>query len=401
MSISILYHGWNVVKFRHRRTLYKGGCIFFEIEPTRLLQCPVCRSEKVVRKGTFQRILKTVPIGFKKVFLKVTGYRLLCKECGRVCQEPIHLAHPKKSYDRALERYVMGLCDAMTIKEVAERVGLHWNTVKEIDKKRLSRRIPKARDLKKIRLLGIDEISIQKGHRYLTVVVDLERGAVVWVGRGRTALSLKPFFERLRRLRVKPLAIAMDMWPAYLEAVVSYLGPIPIVYDRFHILSAYGRVLDELRAKEYKSQKLIHKELFRGTRYLLLRAGENLTEDAKQRLARLLSVNQTLSTAYILKEDLRELWNCATAEEARTFLSQWWQKAYASGIQPLRKFAAMLRAHCSGLLNYFIHRISTGIVEGINNKIKVLKRKAYGYRDMDYFIAKIYNANRSRTEMIG
>ncbi len=131
--------------------------------------------------------------------------------------------------------------------------------MKEIDKKRLSRRIPTARDLKKIRLLGIDEISIQKGHRYLTVVVDLERGAVVWVGRGRTALSLKPFFERLRRLGVKPLAIAMDMWPAYLEAVLSYLGPIPIVYDRFHILSAYGRVLDELRAKEYKSQKLMGK----------------------------------------------------------------------------------------------------------------------------------------------
>jgi transposase len=401
MSTSILYHGWNVVKFRHLRTFFKGGCIFFEIQARSLHRCPGCQSWNVIQKGRFQRLLKTVPIGFKKVFLKVMGSRLLCKDCGGVYQERIRLADPKKSYDRALERYVMDLCAMMSIKDVAERVGMHWNTVKEIDKKRLSRRIPKAVDLKRIRLLGIDEISIQKGHRYLTIVVDLERGAVVWVGRDRSKQSLKPFFKRLRRLRVKPQAIAMDMWDPYLDAVVSYLGAIPVVYDRFHIISNYGRMLDELRSQEYKAQKLMYKDLYQGTRYLFLKGREKLDEDARLKLDRLLSVNQTLSTAYILKEELRESWNCATEAQAHTYLSQWCQKAYASGVRQLRKFVNTLRAHWSGLINYFAHPISTGVVEGINNKINLIKRKAYGYRDIDYFIAKIYNAHRSQMEIIG
>jgi transposase len=223
----------------------------------------------------------------------------------------------------------------------------------------------------------------------------------VYVGEGRKENALLPFLKRLRRLKVNLLAIATDMWPAYIKAIKRIFSRVPVIFDRYHIMAQYARLLDKLRAREYRKASEIHKTLFKGVRYLLLSRAEKLNEQKSEKLSLLLELNEPLSKAYILKEDLRTFWDCDDEEQARSHIESWITMAKNSGIRVLKKFAKSLQRHLKGLLAYFAHPISTARVEGINNKIKVLKRKAYGYRDMYYFELKIYSANKLRYSLLG
>jgi transposase len=323
--------------------------------------------------------------------------RFYCQECGCTRYEDLRIADRRKHYTHALESYVMDLCAHMTVRAVAQLTKLHWETVKQIDSKRLRRQLPRAKDLRSLTYLGIDEVSVRRGHRYLTTVVDLQTGRVVYVGEGRRMESLEPFIKRLKRFGIRPRAIALDMWKPYARAIRRHYRGLPLVYDVFHILSDYSRTLNEIRVDEY--QKLEgHEEgrFIKGSRYLLLKGQEKLSLPAQEKLLQLLSINYPLHIAYVLKEDLRQLWRLPSKSSAEKFLNDWIRKALASGIALLARFARKLRRHAEGILNYFIFPISTAKVEGINNRIKVLKRSAYGYRDMNYFMLKIYNLHTTR-----
>jgi len=219
----------------------------------------------------------------------------------------------------------------------------------------------------------------------------------------RKSSSLEPFYRKLKCAKAKIEAIALDMWPAYIKATLNYYSYNVIVFDRYHIISECNKMIDELRRKEAQVAELTEKNVFKGVRYLLLKGQEKIENDyrAKYRLNRLLEVNKSINTAYILKEELRAFWDCTTHEEAEQYLSDWLKKAWVSGISLVRKFANMIAGHRIGVLNYFNYPITTGPVEGINNKIKVLKRKAYGYRDVEYFKMRIYFLHESRYALIG
>ena len=195
----------------------------------------------------------------------------------------------------------------------------------------------------------------------------------------------------------------MDMWQAYISTTMKYYPLDVIVFDRFHIISECNKMIDELRRKEAQTAELTEKKVFKGVRYLLLKGQESIENDykARYRLHRLLEVNKSLNIAYILKEELRELWGCSSLREAKQYLENWLKKAWVSGISPIIKFANRIASHRSGLLNYFKHPVTTAKVEGINNKIKVLKRKAYGFRDIHYFKLRIYALHESRYALIG
>lgn len=400
MSTSIIYHGFGAVNYHYKKTEYQHGAMYFQIRK-REKKCSCCGSYRVIQKGTRERVIRTVPIGKKEVLFKIENRRLFCQSCGALRHEELEIADPKKQYDRKLERFVAELCQVMTIKDVAHHVGLSWSTVKEIDKKRLQRERPTKTQLKKIRYLGVDEVAIRKGHRYLSICVDLDTGTVVYVGKGRKEDALLPFLKRLRRLKVNILAIATDMWPAYLKAIKRFFSHVPVIFDRYHIMAKYSRLLDKLRAREYRKASAIHKTLFKGVRYLLLTGAEKLTALKTEKLSLLLELNEPLSKAYILKEELRTFWDCGNQRQARSLIMSWITMANNSGIRMLKQFAKSIRRHLKGLLAYFDHPISTARIEGINNKIKVLKRKAYGYRDMEYFALKIYNANKLRYSLLG
>jgi transposase len=273
-----------------------------------------------------------------------------------------------------------------------------------MEKGRLQRRYGRPK-LKRVRRLAIDEIAVRKGHVYLTVVLDLESGAVLFVGNGKGKKALLPFWKRLRGSGAKIEAVAIDMSPAYEAAVREHLPQAVLVYDRFHVVKLFNHMLSELRREQYSLHKdQTERDLLKGTRWLLLKDPEHLRKDKdeKKRLEEALTINQTLATAYYLKELFREaFWNCRNHREAARFLDNWLAAAQASGIRLVIGLALTLQRHRQGLLNYYRFPISTGPLEGVNNKIKTLKRQAYGYRDPEFFKLKILALHQCKYSLTG
>jgi transposase len=294
---------------------------------------------------------------------------------------------------RRLAQSVVRLCSVLPIKQVAAFFGLHWETVKALDKAALSRRMDPV-DLSGVTVLAMDEFAIQRGHRYATVVIDPQRRRVLWVGRDRSREAVRPFFELLgkrgcRRIR----AVAMDMSAAYANEVRAHCPKAEIVYDLFHVVAKYGReVIDRVRVDEanrLRDDKPARK-VVKSARWLLLRNRASLKrpEDAV-RLDELLAANQALMTVYVLKDELKALWRQPTVKAARAAWRDWIDKARSSGIKPLIRFAEKLADYCDGIVASARWRLNTSVLEGINNKIKVIKRIAYGFRDDAYFFLKI------------
>ena len=217
----------------------------------------------------------------------------------------------------------------MTILDVAVHLDVGWDVIKDIQKRDLSRRFAKPK-LKHLRAIAIDEIAVAKGHRYLTVVMDLESGAVVFVGDGKGADALKPFWKRLRPSGAKIEAVAMDMSVAYRQAVTTHLPKAKIVFDHFHVIKLFNDKLSDLRRALYReATDMMHKEVLKGTRWLLLKNSENLDakKDEKQRLEEALALNKPLATAYYMKEDLRRFWEQPGKQFATLFLDGWIRRA--------------------------------------------------------------------------
>jgi transposase len=402
MSTSLLYHGWGIRGYSLVGQEYGAGRIVHVMAQEWRLQCPACGSVRVQRSGQFEREFRTVPIGRKPVFIRLAIQRVECLDCGVIRQVKVGFADERRSYTRSFERLAVELCEVMTIKAVALYLGVSWGTVKDLHKRYLGRRFAKPK-LKHLRQMAIDEISIGRGQRYLTVVLDLERGAVVFVGQGKAAESLAPFWRRLRASRARIQAVAMDMGPAYLDAVRRNLPQVPIVFDRFHVIKLFNEKLSDLRRQVQASAEGLSKQVLKCTRWLLLKNPEHLDpgHNEKQRLDEALLLNQPLATAYYLKEDLRLFWEQGDKLAAGRFLDDWIARATASKITLLVKFARTLTIHRHGLLAWYDFPISTGPLEGTNNKIKTLQKRAYGYRDQEYFTLRIYALHLLNYALVG
>jgi len=404
MSTSLLYHAFGVRGYRYVKTEYVGGEVVFTIEqPRESYRCPVCGSDDVIGRGQNRRRFRTVSIGGKPVYLILAVPRTECRSCGAVRQVKIGFADPRVSYSKAFQRYALELSQYMTIKDVAEHLGISWDVIKEIQKADLQRRFDRPK-LKHLRQIAIDEISTAKGHRYLTIVLDLESGAVVHVGRGKGGDALKDFWTRLRRSRAKIEAVATDMSPAYIDAVTTHLSDATLVFDRFHVIKLYNDKLSELRRALYHQLKdTMQKDVLKGVRWLLLKRPENLdpTRNEPKRLQEALRLNEPLATAYYLKEELNEVWEQDDEAAAQALLMDWITYAESTGIRMLHNFAKTLRFHALGILAYYDHPISTGPLEGTNNKIKTMKRQAYGFRDQEFLRLKILGIHQTKYALVG
>ena len=271
MSTSLLYHGFGIKGYQYKRTQYQGGSVIFTIEQDPSEHCcPECRSNRVIRKGKNPRRFRTLPIGGKPVFVLLGLQRVLCLACGLVRQIRPGFADARRSYTRAFERYALELSRHMTIKDVAHHLKVNWGTIKNIQKRNLKRRFSRPK-LGKLKQIAIDEISIGKGHRYLTVVLDLKTGAVVFVGEGKRGAALLPFFKRLKKSRAKVEAVALDMSPAYIRVVEDHLPKATVVFDHFHVVKLYNEKLSDLRRQLFHQAAEMEKAVLKGTRWLLLK----------------------------------------------------------------------------------------------------------------------------------
>lgn len=404
MSTSFLYHAFGIRGYEYVRTEYPDGRVIFTIaQDPHDCRCPACGSRDVIARGSAQRTFRSLPIGSRPTAVVLPIPRVECRDCGAVRQVEVSFADPRRSYTKSFERYALELLRHMTIKDVARHLDVGWDTIKDIQKRDLSRRYAKPK-LKHLRYIAIDEIAVAKGHRYLTVVMDLESGAVVFVGDGKGADALKPFWKRLRPSGARIEAVAMDMSGAYQAAVRANLSKAVIVFDRFHVVKLFNDRLSELRRQLYReATDMQHKAVLKGTRWLLLKNAENLDEkkDEKARLKEALKLNEPLAAAYYMKEDLRQFWEQPGKQFATVFLDGWIRRAAASGIKVLQQMAKTLAAHRSGLLAYYDVMISSGPMEGTNNKIKTMKRQAYGFRDLEFFKLRILAIHETKYVLVG
>jgi len=404
MSTSILYHGFGIVGYRYVKTRYQGKAIIFTICHRReRLYCPVCRSRNVTLRGKTTRRFRTFPVGFKVIFLELEVQRVGCLECHRVRQVSLGFADPRFTYTHAFERYALELSKHMTIQDVARHLSVSWDVIKDIQKRDLTKRFAKP-GLKHLKTIAIDEIAVRKGHQYLTVVMDMDSGAIVFVGNGKGADALDPFWKRLKRAQADIQAVAMDMSPAYTSAVSANLPKAAIVFDHFHVIKLFNDQLSNLRRELYHEAKdVLQKKVLKGTRWLLLKNPENLNaaKAEKDRLKEALQLNHPLSCAYYLKEDLRQVWFQKSKDRAHRVLADWVKRAESSGIKMLVKFSKTIASFRSGILAYYDYRISSGALEGTNNKIKTMKRMAYGFRDMEFFKLKIMAIHETKYALVG
>ncbi len=406
MSTSLLYHGFGIIGYQYDRTIYREGDVIFSISRKKFsLRCPACQSKNIIRHGSLPRWFHSLPIGKKKTYIKAEIYRVECKDCKTNRQADIGFADPRNTYTKALARYVLDLAKHMTISDVAKHLGLSWDVVKSIQKKYLEKKYGNL-NLKDLKRIAIDEIYVGK-RGYLTIVLDVLTGAVVFVGDGKGSEALTPFWRKIRRYRkVQIEAVAIDMSPAYIKAVKENLKDAAIVFDHFHVIKMFNEKLSDFRRQLHNlTADKLQRSVLKGTRWLLLTAKENLDreESKKQRLEKALEINRPLATAYYMKEDLRQLWSWVGDRAAASWhLSSWIAMAKESGIQMLNKFAKTLEKHSEGILAYFDYdSLSTGPLEGTNNKIKTMQRKAYGYRDFDFYKLKIMALHETKYALVG
>lgn len=399
-ELSELLGGWEgcVLGTVDRLAAGEGGRkrpeIWIELlpKPGHARLCNGCGQMVTATHDTTERWIRDLPILDADTWLLLHRVRVRCPRCGPQLERLTWLDAYAR-FTRRLADSVARLASMLPIKQVAEYYDLHWGTVKRLDKEHLKQTLGPV-DLAGVREIAMDEFAIQKGHRYATVVVEPHTKRVLWVGRGRGREDLRPFFELLgTQGRSQIQAVAMDMNGAYEEEVRSQCPQAQIVYDLFHVVAKYGReVVDRVRVDEanrLRDDKPARK-VVKSARWLLLRNPDNLRDqDEQTRLSELLAANRKLAIVYVLKEDLKELWDYQHEGYARRFWAGWYKRAIRSRVEPLKKFARNLRERISGVLAHCRWPLHTSLLEGINNRIKVIKRMAYGFRDDDYFFLKI------------
>jgi len=287
---------------------------------------------------------------------------------------------------------VSGLCRHISIQAVALHLGLRWETVKNIDKTYLCRSLPDLdpSELKGLKYIGVDEVARAKSHDYMTVIYDLEQGHLIGVETGRTADVLTNYLKRIPAITAINIeAVAMDMGPAYQKSVREVLPHADLVFDRFHVMQNYSKAIGNQRRIEFRKADYTGKQLMKGTHYLLLKNADKLKDNQSERLQQLLANNENLNTLYVLKEQLQALWSADTVEQMQQQLDDWCAIADQSNMHYAKKFAKSLRRHREGICNYAKYRLTSARIEAGNVSIGMIRKRARGIRDTEYFKLKI------------
>jgi transposase len=370
------------------------GCMVAHIDRLgkRLLRCGVCR-QRCLEVHSTRKEREWRDLSMRKAALKLRyrPRRVKCPRCG-VRVEDFPWAEPWARTTKALSNAVAVLARELSWQGTARQYGLNWKSVATIVKRTVAYGL-KHRRRPPVHAIGIDEVSRRKGQVYLTVVYDLERRVLLWVGEDRTEEAVRPFFtEELGKRRCQTLrAVCMDMWAPYAKLVREYAVNAQLLFDRFHIVKHLNEAVDAARRELWRELTTKERVDFKGTRWLLLKNPWNLTDHQKERLSTLVRWNAPLVRAWYLKESFQLFWSYKQPARAKQHLEKWMRSAMRSRLEPFKKFVRMLRSHLEGVLAWTRTRLSNGAVEGMNNKIKSISHRSFGFRSAANFIAAIYH----------
>ncbi|MBM4267352.1 MAG: ISL3 family transposase [Deltaproteobacteria bacterium] len=367
-------------------------------DPRPALKKTRCGACGRARRGFYDRTMRRVrdlSCGDAHVFLEFEVRRVACPACRAVKRERLPFLAANPFYTKRFAFYVGARCRSSSIKDVAAELGLHWAAVKELEKEYMREQLRRV-GTPAPRIIGIDEVSIRKGKVFRIVVSDLVRHRPIWFGgRDRTEPSLEEFFARLGPKKAARIRlVVMDMWRPFYNAAQNCVPHAAILFGKFHVMRQLGEALDEVRRSEYRRVSGGERRFIKGQRYNLLAHRENLTLDGRKALRTLLAANKRLNTAYLLKESFGQLWDYRREVWARRFFENWRAALRWQRLQPFEKFAAMIERHWDGIAAYCDpeNKVSLGFVEGLNNKIRVIQRRAYGLRDEEYLRLKVLTA---------
>lgn len=358
----------------------------------RLLRCGVCRQRcREVHDIRRERAWRDLSMRRLPLQLRYRPRRVGCPRCG-VRVEAFPWAEPGVRVTLALAQAVATLARELSWQGTAREYGLDWKSVASIVKRAVQYGL-RHRARPPVHAIGIDEVSRRKGQVYLTVVYDLERRVLLWVGEDRTEEAVKKFFtEEMGRRRCGTLrVVCMDMWAPYVKLVREHAPQAQILFDRFHIVKHLNEAVDEVRRSLMRQLSLQERATFKGTRWLLLKNPWNLNQNQKERLSTLVRWNSPLVRAWYLKEVFQLFWTYRQPWRAEQHLRKWMDSTMRSKLQPFKRFVRMLRSHLDGILPWTKVRLSNGAVEGMNNKIKSISHRSFGFRSSRNFIAAIYH----------
>ena len=382
------------VKITEIKSSNDGKLTLVKIEPDNrcLPICSGCRRPAHRVHSMKMRMLNDLPMSGSKVIVYYKYRTVWCQRCCAFRVEHHDFVEPYARATNRFVQYIHALCKLMTVTDVAAHTQLSWDQVRRIDKIELKKRYSEM-PTKGLSILCIDEISVKKHHNYLTVIADHQTGRVLDVLKSRTFDCVSMFLKNLpKSVRDKIKAVAMDMWDPYIKAFKKWCPEACIVFDPFHVIAAFSKVIDQIRAEQYREADDYRKNLMQQCRFLLLKNPENLKKEQRPKLKAILEENALLAQVYLLKEYLKRLWQYKYPKAAENFLNYWCELAEQTESELLIKFTKMLKRHAYGILNHCRFPINNARLEGINNKIKVIKRIAYGYRDLEYFKLKIIQA---------
>lgn len=364
-----------------------------EIEaiPGRLPRCGSCGRQVRRTKGRLRRRQwRDLTIRHLPLVLAYTPRRVVCPDCG-VRVEQVPWAQRWSRVTKTLARAVAELARKTDLSTVAQHFAINWKTVSSIIHRAVQWGLRKRRK-RPLRIIGLDEVSRKRGHRYLTLVYDLERGQLVWVGKDRSKTTLEAFFDALGARRSRHLqAVVLDMWEAYLAVVRERAPQATVCFDRFHVVRHLNRAVDEVRRSMVRRLAGRQKALVKGMRFVLLKNPWNQTPKQKRALSALVRSNHPLSRAWYLKEDLQRFWDYVREGWAAKHLRQWLWWASHSRLAPFQRLARLIRAHLDGLLAWTRLRVTNGALEGMNNKVKLVSHRSYGFRNDERYIEAIYH----------
>jgi transposase len=351
---------------------------------------PISGQKATINRYVRRRV-RDVPFMGYRCIIEVELAQVTTRQNGRRI-EACEFVEKGARWTHRFARLISGLCRHMSILAVSRHLGIRWETVKNIDKHYLLEHLPgmDPEQLSDLKYLGVDEVARSRGHDYMTVIYDMVGGHLVGVEAGRTAEVFSSFLKRLPRKTTENIAaVAMDMGPAYQKSVREYLPNTDIVFDRFHVMQNYSKALSNQRRIEFRKADWKSKTLIKGTHYLLLKNADKLSEEQEGRLSQLLLVNTNFNLMYMLKEQLQWFWETESFEEMQESLSSWCDIADRSGMLYIKKFADFLRRHATGICNYAKHRLTSARIEAGNVSIGLIRKRARGVRDTEYFKLKI------------
>ena len=327
-----------------------------------------------------------------RVYLDVEVRRVFCRRCQKVKQEKLVWLADSPFYTKRFAFYIGRRCRDSSIQDVAREFHLDWKTVKALEKQYMREQLRRAGSPRP-KVIGIDEVSIRRGHTYRIVVSDLERKRPIWLGgEDRSEKSLDLFYEALGEKKSQGIELAvMDMWKAFHNSTSKHAPQAAILFDKFHVIRHLNEALDKVRKSEYARLSGKDRRFIKGQKYTLLSRRENLDTEGRVALRTLLKANKRLNMAYLLKESFCQLWEYQNDAWARKFFENWRASLKWQRLKPYEEFAEMIESHWDGIAAFLQleEKVSLGFVEGLNNKIRVIQRRAYGLRDEEYLRLKV------------